>query len=555
MPNATAMDNKPTRTEAFICLNDGVRLSADIYYPEAPGNYPVLLMRQPYAREIASTVVYAQPDYFARRGFIVVIQDVRGRGQSEGVFYPFRNEARDGFETIQWASALPGSDGRVCMYGFSYQGYTQLAALEDKPPALVAIAPHMTAANLYHGWFYHNGILRQHTTLSWANQMLREDAWRSGAYQSAKQLEAAFAAGTLCHQLPISNVTPLTEADIPSYYSDWVKHIESDDYWTSLDTSAALAAADIPVFHLAGYYDYYSRGSIQTYQARRDHVNDDFFILGPWKHIPWERWNGDFDFGPNARIDTDALLVEWFDQCLGRREPNLKGVRYYVVGKDEWFSAPCWPPSSQPLELYLSATAPANSLFGGGRLRTQVSETPPDSFCYDPQVPVYAPGGMAANFGPIDLKFQQQGNNLLVYESEAFEQKVIIAGHARLIIFFSSSACDTDCVARLSWVRMDKRALFICLAAGSLRHFDRASSGDCYCLDLEFEAFALALEPGDRLRLDVSSSAFPLLARHPNTETPRTAVHSEYAFERARQIVYHDKQRPSRLILPVTHFG
>ena len=171
---------------AVACtLSDGAVLVSDHYYPAGQGPWPTLLMRQPYGRDIASTVVYAHPVWFARQGYHVAIQDVRGRGGSRGDFYPFRHEARDGAETIAWLRVHPACNGRIGMYGFSYQGATQLLAAAEQPEGLQCIAPHMTATDLYHGWFYHHGALRLSSTLGWGIQMLREDARRKGLREAS----------------------------------------------------------------------------------------------------------------------------------------------------------------------------------------------------------------------------------------------------------------------------------------------------------------------------------------------------------------------------------
>jgi uncharacterized protein len=152
-------------------MSDGIELVSDHYYPPQSGPHPTLLMRQPYGRDIASTVVYAHPVWFARHGYNVVVQDVRGRGDSGGDFYPFRHEGRDGRETIAWLSMRPESSGSIGMYGFSYQGMTQLLAAAEQPEGLICIAPGMTAHDLYHGWFYHHGALRLASSLGWGLQM------------------------------------------------------------------------------------------------------------------------------------------------------------------------------------------------------------------------------------------------------------------------------------------------------------------------------------------------------------------------------------------------
>jgi len=524
---------------------------SDIYRPENKETLPVLLMRQPYGREIASTVVYAQPEYFARAGFIVIIQDVRGRGDSEGTFYPFINERQDGHESIKWAANLVGSDGRVCMYGFSYQAYTQLAVLEDRPAALIAIAPHMSAADLFNGWFYQNGILRLSTTLSWGNQMLREDAWRCGATESATALEKAYlSGGGLAQTLPVAEVDPLCRTDLPSYAKDWLTHPQNGDFWKALDCSAALAESNVAVFHLAGYYDYYSEGSTLAYQCRKDTTHD-FFLLAPWKHIPWERWMSGIDFGPDLRIDTDKMLVDFFNAQLGRDDLKHSGARYFVIGENKWRSALKWPPESSDLRFHLSSQGNANSSFGDGVLLAHAdTHTISDHFVYDPTVPVTAPGGMSPEWGPVNLQSQQQSNSLLVYDTEKFETAVTIAGHAELVLQVDTTAVATDFVARLSWLRDDGSALFLAMAAASTNDLERESTG-AFVVTLKFAATAITLSAGEALRLDIASSAFPLLARHPNTMTDRAQVKNPSQFLRARQTVLHDRLRPSILTLPV----
>jgi putative CocE/NonD family hydrolase len=537
--------------EVGMLLSDGTRLTSDIYRAHNKGLLPVLLMRQPYGREIASTVVYAQPEYFARAGFMVVIQDVRGRGESEGDFETFQNESSDGRETIEWASQLDGADGRVCMYGFSYQAYTQLAVLENKPDALVAIAPHMCAADLYNGWFYKNGILRLSTTLTWGNQMLREDAWRRKATASAEALEASYTdLKSLMSAYPLESVDPLTRTDLPSYASDWLTHSEKDAYWEAIDCTEALATADVAVFHLAGYYDYYSEGSELAYSCRDD-TSKDFFLFAPWKHIPWERWMNGTDFGQELRIDTDAMLVDFFNAQLGRGKDKHQGVQYFMLGENKWRTAPSWPPNSSTCEYYLNSKGNANSSFGDGCLSASIEkDSQSDHFSYDPEVPVFAPGGPTQTWGPVDLKAQHQSNNILIYDTANFEDEVSIAGHAKLELSVTTSAEATDFIARLSWLRADGRAIFLCLAAAPTNDLEKSENGT-YQLRLRFDATALTIPAGDALRLDIASSSFPLLARHPNTNANRLQIANPSQFKRARQTVYHDTARPSRLILPI----
>ena len=207
-------------------------LVSDHYYPVGEGPWPTLLMRQPYGRDIASTVVYAHPVWFARHGYHVAIQDVRGRGGSTGEFYPFRHEGRDGAETIAWLRKHSASNGRIGMYGFSYQGATQLLAAAEQPEGLECIAPHMTATDLYHGWFYHHGALRLSSSLGWGIQMLREDARRKGLRAASDRLEAAWAnVRAQAMQVPYGEHAAIADAELPSYVRDWFSHREAGEYW------------------------------------------------------------------------------------------------------------------------------------------------------------------------------------------------------------------------------------------------------------------------------------------------------------------------------------
>ena len=241
-------------------MSDGVELVSDHYYPLRPDHQtrpqPTLLMRQPYGRDIASTVVYAHPVWFARHGYNVVVQDVRGRGDSGGDFYPFRHEAQDGAETIAWLRTRPESNGRVGMYGFSYQGITQLLAGAQQPEGLQCIAPGMTACDLYNGWFYNNGALRLASTLGWGLQMLKEDARRRKLREASDRLEQAWA--NLAAQtsfLPFREHPALHSEGVPQYVVDWFDHAEPGEYWHEMDVSQSLDRINVPALHVSGWYD------------------------------------------------------------------------------------------------------------------------------------------------------------------------------------------------------------------------------------------------------------------------------------------------------------
>lgn len=543
---------------AVAVMRDGCRLVADIYRPSptpaSPAPWPVLLMRQPYGRDIASTVVYAHPTWYARRGFMVVIQDVRGRGDSEGDFHCFRREAEDGHDTVRWAAALPGSNGRVGMYGFSYQGSTQLLAALTRPPGLRALAPHMTAFDLYSGWFYRGGLLQLSTTLSWASQMLREDARRRGAASEAELDQNWQNTGRLSGLLPVRDARPLVNADLPSYGADWLRHPSYDDHWREFDLLARVGELGLPMFHLSGWYDLYLRGSVDGYRAMAAAHPNQFLLAAPWVHLPWGNLTGGADFGPAAAPAVDEMMAAWFHHWLDTDTPptappaGLAGCRYFTLGENAWRDAPAWPPPEAARRVwYLAGGGRANSRFGDGRLDAEAPGGPDDLFSYDPEVPVLAPGGNQgghALFGPHDLAAQQQGINLLVYDTAPFMEPAVLAGDPVCVLHATSSAPETSFVVRLSRVTAEGRAIFISLGAARVRAREGAE------LRIALDPVAVRFAPGERLRLDVASSAFPLLIRHPTTEADPASVARAAEFRRALQVVHHDAARPSRIELP-----
>jgi uncharacterized protein len=552
-------------------MPDGIELVSDHYYPHdysARGRpHPTLLMRQPYGRDIASTVVYAHPAWFARNGYNVVIQDARGRGDSEGEFYPFRNEARDGAETIAWLRTRPESNGRIGMYGFSYQGMTQLLAAAEQPEGLACIAPGMCACDLYHGWFYHNGALRLTSSLGWGLQMLKADARRQKSHEASDRLEQAWAnLPAQTNVLPFRAHPALHGEGLPQYVLDWFDHSEPDEYWSALDVSQRLALIRVPALHIAGWYDTYLQGSVDSFIALRQCAGTEFaranqyLIVGPWQHIPWGDRVGAADFGAEALVDTDAVLLRWFNHWL-KNSGEFAGeprVRHFVLGENRWRAAVEFPATSLESNhlLYLHSGGRANSLKGDGQLSAAkpTTEEPCDVFVYDPEVPVLAPGGLAAPSGQFDQATLELGNNVLVYTSEPLRQAMCVFGFPRVQLYCSSSGAHTDFTAKLVRVRPNSMAEFICIG---IARSDRLFAESNYAADkihlwhFLLEPSSCRFEPGDRIRLEIASSAFPLYDRNPGTDVPSCRATS-WDWKRSTQMVYHDSGCPSVLGLPMS---
>jgi len=545
-------------------MSDGVELVSDHYSPPQPGPHPTLLMRQPYGRAIASTVVYAHPVWFARHGYNVVIQDVRGRGDSEGEFYPFRNEGRDGAETIAWLQTRPESNGRVGMYGFSYQGATQLLAAAQQPKGLVCIAPGMTVCDLYHGWFYHNGALCLASSLGWGLQMMKADARRRRLREASNRLEEAWAnlAGQYAF-VPVREHLALHGLDLPEYVLDWLDHDQPGEYWAALDVSQSLDRICVPALHVSGWYDTYLRGSVDGFLKLCQSAGSEFarehqyLIAGPWLHIPWGDRIGAADFGNATLLDTDAILLRWFNHWLkesGEFAEEAR-IRHFVLGENRWRDAKSFPAEANHV-LYLHSAGKANSRKGDGALSTTqpISEEACDVFIYDPEVPVLAPGGAAAPGGQFDQAAMEMSNNLLVYTTEPLASSLWVFGTPRIELYCATSATHTDFTAKLVRVRPNGAVEFICIGVARSSWLFRAtgySADQINCWQFSLEPTSCRFDAGDRIRLEVASSAFPLYDRNPGGAVASCRATS-WDWRCSTQIVHHSQEYPSALYLPAS---
>jgi putative CocE/NonD family hydrolase len=543
-------------------MSDGVRLVSDHYYPPGDGPFPALLMRQPYGRDIASTVVYAHPVWFARHGYHVVVQDVRGRGDSEGDFYPFRHERRDGAETIAWLRRHPRCNGRIGMYGFSYQGLTQLLAAAEQPEGLVCIAPGMTACDLYHGWFYRNGALRLTSTLAWGIQMMRADARRRGLHKASAALEAAWNnVRAQANLAPYGEHPALLHEGLPEYVRDWVTNDRPGQYWEELDVSRDLKRIAIPALHVSGWFDTYLNGSVNGFLALTKSAASEFarknqyLIAGPWIHIPWGDFIGGQSLGGEALVDTDVILLRWFNHWLkdsGEFDEQPR-VRYFALGENRWFGADQWPEQST-LELYLHSKGRANSRKGDGSLTQDGpgSEEPRDVFVYDPEVPVFAPGGPLAMSGPHDQAEMELGNNLLVYTGEPLLEKLHVFGHPRITLYTATSAPSADFTAKLVRVLQNGRAEFVSIgvARSSFLFGEHYEADAVQRWDFDLDPTSCVFFPGERVRLEIASSAFPLFERNSSTDVPASQA-SHWNWRRSTQQILHTAEFKSVLRLPV----
>jgi uncharacterized protein len=494
------------KATASMLTRDGIRLDADIYRPDAEGEFAVLLMRQPYGRAIASTVVYAHPTWYCSQGYIVVIQDVRGRGTSEGEFCLFSNEIQDGEDTINWAASLPGTTGKVGMYGFSYQAMTQLYAATTKPPALKTICPAMMAYDLYADWAYEGGAFCLQTNLGWAIQLAAETARLQGDTTAYHNL---YAAARSIPSHPEADLLEYLRKFAPAFYDQWLEHSQPDAYWEKLSPKSAMQDVDLPIFHIGGWFDTYLRGNIRLYKdiAPRSAYRQQL-LIGPWTHLPWCRKVGAVDFGSEAINPIDQLQVRWFDQFLKGIDTGLLDeapVCLFEMGSNRWRNFESFPDSLHKM-YFLSSTGLASIREDDGILSTNKPEScPDDSLVHDPWRPVPALGGHAAMpAGCFERSHLDYRSDVLAYTTEPLAADLHLAGEIAVEVWCSADKPSHDICAVLSEVHPDGKSYN--LTQGYLRV--EATQKDV-ALRVSLQATCARIAKGNALRLSISAACFP----------------------------------------------
>jgi putative CocE/NonD family hydrolase len=554
-------------------MRDGTLLRADVYRPEQEGEYPVLLQRTPYDKTVAQQIVYQHPAWYARRGYVVVVQDPRGRFTSDGEFRPYLDEATDTADTIAWAATLPGTTGRVATYGFSYPGANQLLGSAEQPAELACIAPGFTGNDFYDGWTYVGGAFSLAFIVSWVQPLLAlPDAIKAGNLSGAIALASrATDFPGLYWTQPLGSFPLFEEAGVARYFFEWLEHDTRDGYWQAISVRERYDRIMAPALHYGGWYDTFIEGTLENYRALAERAGDDpartqRLLVGPWLHIPWAPLNGVRHFGEDAKNLIDEVQLEWFDYWL-KGEGDVLGwppVRLFVMGEDRWRDYDAWPPSNAKVEeWYLRSSGRATSLSGDGTLsRDAPSEEPPDVYVFNPGWPVPSLGGRScclADFtpmGPFEQSYVEIRNDVLVYSTPPLARDVEVTGTVELVLYAATDAVDTDWTAKL--VDVDEKGHAINLCDGivrarfreSLEHPTPIEANRVYEYRLRVGSTANLFKQGHRIRLEVSSSNFPMFDINPGNGQ-RSGEATLLQAKVATQAVFHDADRPSRLLLPV----
>ena len=537
-----------------LLTSDGISLVADIYHPQHTSRTPTILVRIPLTRDFKNSLFASMiGKMWAERGYTAVIQGTRGRFGSGGNFYPLRGERQDGIDTLQWIAKQRWFDGHILTWGGSAFGQTQWAIADQSAPGPSAFMVYFASTD-FHDMFYPGGAFSLDSALSWA---IRSHGSRDRAdWPSAEEVTRA-ATG-----FPLLAADRRATGAKVDFFQDWVKHADRDAFWADIDGQNRAQSLKAPALLMAGWYDpflptqlndfIHIRQSSEHFVATRSRL-----IIGPWTHAG-EVTFPDGTKAENFRLQSLAVSLPWFDENSGQAMPSSASspIRLFVMGKNQWRSEQEWPLArTQYVPYFLNSGGNANSANGDGTLNTIAPSagTPPDSYIYDPSLPVPTAGG--AMIGPAagiarqnDVEGRQ---DVLVYTTSLLNQDTEVTGPISLSLYISTTASNTDFTAKLVDVYPDGSAFNI--SDGILRRTYQAAEGPAAServqeIHIELWPTSMVFFKGHRIRLEISSSNFPRFDRNPNTGD---RIASEVKVISAKQTVRHDQVYPSRLILPI----
>lgn len=559
-----------------MTARDGTALVADVFRPDAPGRHPTLVMRTPYGRRHRGQLAQnSEVTFYPQRGYVVVIQDVRGRGESQGRYRPFA-EGPDTYDAIEWAASLPWSDGNVGMVGQSYLASAQYAAAPLRPPSLRVMSPVAGAANHHLNSIFRTGVFELRWRLAYFTAMERATYARAGTYKQERSrldsyvLDPAAPLSMLTDEsyrhLPLKDWGTLLRGDVP-YVAELLEHDGGGPYWQERAIESRAHEIDTPMLHVGSWYDAFIsdtlrmftavRANGRTEQARRGQR----LIVGPWGHLqpytePTTRGAGDIDFGEHARISLHDVQLRWFDHHLLSADRDVVDeppITIFVMGTNEWRHEYEWPLArTQYTPLYLTSADSERSL----SFEQPGPQEEPDVYVYDPKDPVPTLGGtiIGEGKGVRDQRPIQSREDLLLYTGEVLEANVEITGPVVVQLFASSSAPDTDFTAKLIDVHPDGYAQNIVDGIVRARFRDSLDQpalmepGTVYEFTIDLWATSHVFLAGHRMQLEIASSNFPRYDRNQNTGHP---FGYDAEVRSAQQSVLHDAAHPSHILLPI----
>jgi hypothetical protein len=538
-----------------LALRDGVELSADVYRPLDSKNgkrFPAILVRTPYNKN--SNAGLDTGRWFAARGYAVVIADVRGRGDSDGVFRPYFNDGRDGYDCIEWCAAQPWCDGAVGTLGGSYLGHIQWLAALEQPPHLKTMIVLVTPSDPF-----------VETPTGCPSPM--HLCWLHLVSGRLEQNMSAVNWEQVYWHLPLFSMDEQA-GRVNRPWREMLGHTRLDEYWQPLCYQGRFSEIDLPVLHISGWYDDEQIGTPLNFAGMRrsgasEHARQNQrLLMGPWGHaVNTVQKLGEVDFGAGSLIDLRGLQLDWFERYLKSRSgdpQHAAPVRIFVMGENRWRDEGEWPlRRTQWTHFYLHSQGSANSRLGDGLLSTRTpASQPPDGYTYDPSRPVPFLGESTSSQigGPDDYAAVERRDDVLVYQTPPLEEELEITGPIRLELYASSSAVDTDFMAKLVDVHPSGFVQRLCDGMVRARFRDGMENpiliepGAIYRYEIDLWNTSQVFFKGHRIGLEIASSAFPKYDRNLNTGED---LASGVRMLAAQQAVYHDQEHPSALLLPV----
>lgn len=566
------------RRGVHVPMRDGVHLSADIYTPVMPGKLATILFVGPYDRQGMGTPAKARS--VAKRGYVFITVDSRGRFDSEGVWDPFDAKHKsDGYDLVEWIAAQPWSNGKVGMWGGSYMGWTQWWTASTAPPHLAAIAPQVAPPDAFQNVPYQNGIING-PKMNWAGMMSGRafTAMGEGAYGGM--------AGRVLQDFkhtPYIDINAYRGMENAPWFKVWYSQNKSTDpYWSAIayQTEESYSRITVPSLAITGWFDSNQTGSPMNYLAMKKYgatpqARRPSMIIGPWTHASNARVTAGIDYGPEASIDQDGYMLRWYDHYLKGIDNGVENdppVHVFVMGENKWHAEQDWPlPQMQATRYYFSSNGRANSLKGDGVLTT----TPPrrqviDTYVYDPRNPTLDPFDSFPNHnghtdGAVDTRLSAYGDDVLVYQTPVLDSPIELTGPIEATLYAATSARDTDWMMRLVDVQPDGRSLVLTEGIMRARNRDPNDQGrfnpaqlstiepdKVYQYTIKFwRGTGNLFKRGHRIRVEISSSWYPYYLPNLNTGADNVAMVSIDEAVVARQKVHHGPQYPSHIVLPV----
>jgi putative CocE/NonD family hydrolase len=552
-----------------VPMRDGVILRADIIRPRQAAPHPTLVYRTPYGKRNAlrEFSIFRKS---VQRGYAVLLQDVRGRYESEGDFFAYLHEGKDGYDTIEWAARQPWSDGNVGTFGLSYPGAVQWLAAIETPPHLKAMAPFMTFSSP-RNFFYSGGVF-DGSWLEWIWANIAPDIRARKNLPGPRSHEDALATWNRDHSrmqstLPLSQLPDLKE--VAPFYYEWLKHSAWDSWWDWAELRDKYPQVHAAVLNLSGWYDeaYGPDGATTNLNgllaARAGRADlGARTIIGPWGHGVENTETpkaGDRQFPQNAVIDYDDTVLRWMDHHVRGIDNGIdreKPVRLFIMGSNVWRDEDSWPLLRARNVEYFLSTGNVPNLPRHGLLSTNKphAQELPSEFVSDPDNPLTDPYEV---LGGHDYRRLEQRSDVLFFDSEPLTQDTEVTGPITADIFVSVDAPDMDLWGRLLDVAPDGRAWNLMspgLDVQRLSYRNHAMTpelltpGEIYEIKLDELRTANVFLKGHRIRIQVSAAFFPHFSR--NLQTGLSEMSSSKT-RKAKVSIYHDSQHPSRVLLPV----